>query len=285
MLDSEAEDLTPEPQDTLAAEGDDTIAAEEAGEVIIGIEGEDPEPDEDSEVEAELGDRGKRALKAARDAAKESARKLREAEARAAALEAAVKPKEADELGPRPVIADYGFNDDLHAAALIEWHEKKRKADDRKAEEQNAVKAATEAYNAKLTRYHAERTKVGVDDEAQAVVVGALTPQQQSALMDASLDPAKVVAALSKTPKVLAELAGIKEIHKFTYRLAQIEGKITMTTKAPPPPETKLRGGVAAPAGNLSAQLAAAEKRADQTGDRTEVQRIKRQMRDAGVAA
>jgi hypothetical protein len=116
-------------------------------------------------------------------------------------------------------------------------------------------------------------------------VVAKLTPQQQSALMDASLDPAKVVAALAKTPKVLDELSGIKEIHKFTYRLAQIEGKITMTTKAPPPPESKLRGGVAVPAGNLAAQLKAAEDRAEQTGDRTEVQRIKRQMREAGVTA
>jgi hypothetical protein len=35
----------------------------------------------------------------------------------------------------------------------------------------------------------------------------------------------------------------------------------------------------------MAAQLAAAEKRAEQTGDRTEVQRLKRQMRDAGVTA
>ena len=264
-MDSEAQVDAPEVLEA-APEVTPEAAPEQTGEIIIAIEGEEPAVDEDAEAEAELGEKGLNALRRAREAAKESARKLREAEARAAALEAAVKPKEADVLGPRPVIADYGFNDDLHAAALLEWADKKRKVDEAKTKEQEAAKAATEAYNAKLTRYHEDRVKVGVDDDAQALVVAALTPQQQAALMDASLDPAKVVAALAKTPKVLGELSGIKEIHKFTYRLAQIEGKITMTTKAPPPPESKLRGGVAvAPvtAGSLEKLRAQAEKSGD----------------------
>ena len=58
-----------------------------------------------------------------------------------------------------------------------------------------------------------------------------------------------------------------------------------MTTKAPPPPESRLRGGVAVPAGNLQAQLDAAEKEAERTGDRTKVIQIRRQIKAAGVAA
>lgn len=292
-------------EDTVAAEdGQDTISAEEVQpeEIVVTIEGEEPEVDDNGEVDVSdeeyqaLGDAGKATIQRLKNAVKfhndqrrTAVREARELKAQIAAKEAAGagldRESQEDYLGPQPTYADNGFDDAKTAQAIIDWHEKKRVIDAKKAAAETEAKARETAYQEKLTKYHAERGRVGVDDDAQAVVVAALSPQQQSALMDASLDPAKVVAALSKTPKVLAELAGIKEIHRFTYKLAQIEGKITMTTKTPPPPESKLRGGVAIPAGNLAAQLDAAEKRADQTGDRTEVQRIKRQMKDAGVAA
>ena len=281
MLDSDT--VTEDLQDTIAAEdGQDTVEAE-AEEVVISIEGEEPEADPDAVPDEELGEAGKRALKAAREAAKESARKAREAEERAAAIEAQYKPKEPEIK--RPTLEDCGFNEDVFAekmAAFVTAEDKRKAA---ATEEQNRQKASTEAYQAKLAKYHEDRTKVGVDDDAQARVVAKLSPQQQAALMDASMDPAKVVAALAKTPKVLDELAGIKEIHRFAYRLAQVEGKITMTTKAPPPPESKLRGGLAMPSGNLSSQLEAAEKRAESTGDRTEVIRIRKAIREAGIKA
>jgi hypothetical protein len=267
--------------DTVEAEGQDTLAAEE--EVVISIEGEEPEPDPDAEVEAELGEAGKRALKAAREAAKEAAKEAREAKARLAEIEAATKPKE-PEL-KRPTLEDCGFNEDVYAENLAKFlaADEKRKADEAKAKQ--AEKAANDAYEAKRTKYFDDRAKVGVDADAEARVVSKLNAQQQTALMKASRDPAKVVAALAKTPKVLDQLSATTDIIEFVYLLAQTEGKITVTTKAPPPPESKLRGGVAVPAGNLTAQLEAAEKRADQTGDRTEVIRIRRAIREAGIKA
>jgi hypothetical protein len=258
----EVTEAEPEAQPELEPEAQ----AEETPEIVIQIEGEEPEPDPDAEIEAELGDKGRHALKAAREAAKQARAEARELKAKLAEQEASKAPQ-VDEIGPRPVIADYGFDDDKHAAALIEWHEKKRQQDARKAEEQSAQKAREAAYDAKLKAYHADRQKVGVDDEVQAVVVAKLNAQQQAALMDASGDPAKVVAALAKTPKILEELSGIKEIHRFTYRLAQIEGKITMTTKAPPPPETKLRGTAAATSTFSAGDLEKLRAKAEETGD------------------
>jgi hypothetical protein len=284
MLDNDTLEETLAAEDgrgIVDAEGEDALAAEE--EIVVSIEGEEPDPDPDVEVEAELGEAGKRALKAARDAAKDNAKKLREAEARLAEIEAASKPKE-PEL-KRPTLEDCGFNEDVYAERLATFlaADEKRKAAEAKAKD--AEKAETEAYEVKRKVYFESRAKVGVDDEAEARVVSKLNGAQQTVLMDVCADPAKVVAALAKTPKILEELAGIGKIHKFAHRLAQIEGKITVTTKAPPPPESKLRGGVAVPAGNLSAQLEAAEKRSEQTGDRTEVIRIRRAIREAGIKA
>ncbi len=271
-------------EDTVEAAGEDTLAAEEPGDIVITIEGEEPEPDEDAEIEAELGEKGRNAVRALREAKKKDSARIRELEASLAEKEAASKPPE-DELGPRPVIADYGFNDDQHAEALLQWAEKKRVLDAKREAEKAAQKAELDAYQEKLARYHADRTKVGVDDDAQAIVVAALSPQQQSALMDASLDPAKVVAALSKTPKVLAELAGIKAIHKFTYKLAQIEGKIQMTTKAPPPPESKLRGGAATVDATSRDPLEKLREKAQDSGDWSSYFSEKRRREAAGVKA
>ena len=275
MLDSEAKDEVteaPPVEETPPVEAPEPqaeVPEDDGGEIVISIEGEEPEADPDAEVEAELGDAGKRALKAAREAAKATAAKLREAEAKLAAVEAQTKPKEEDVLGPRPVIADYGFNDDAHAEALLAWSEKKRALDAKKAEEQAAEKAANEAYQAKLARYHAERVKVGVDDDAQAKVVAVLDERQQTALMHSCPEPEKMVAALAKTPKVLAEVAAIKDPLLFVRRLTQIEGKIQMTTKAPPPPESKLRGGGAAGEAISSQSLDKLKAEADRTGDYT----------------
>lgn len=272
-------------EDDVMTEDDVTLAEAETPEpeeIIITLEGEEPEADEFADIDdAELGDKGKRALKAARDAAKESARKARDAEARLAEIEAATKPKELEIK--RPSLEECGFNEDVFADQMVKYVAAQEKVKAAKVEEGARAKAAADAYQAKLDRYHTDRAKVGVDDDAQARVVSALSPQQQSALMDASADPAKVVAALAKTPKVLAELSDIKEIHKFAYRLAQIEGKIQMTTKAPPPPESKLRGGGSVVDAVSAVPLEKLRDKAEATGDYTAYLAEKRRRQASGV--
>lgn len=271
------------PQDTVQPEdGQDTLVAEEP-EIVIAIEGEEPEFDPHDVPDEELGEAGKRALKAAREAAKEASAKARKAEARIAELEAASKP--ATPEIKRPTLEECGFNEDTFAAKMAEFvaADDKRKSEEKA--EKDRQKAATEAYEAKRNQYFEDRAKVGVDDEAEARVVSRLTPQQQAALMDASGDPAKVVAALSKTPKVLEELSGIKEIHKFTYRLAQIEGKITVSAKTPPPPETRLKSGGAPHDAVSTTPLDKLRDKAEASGDYTAYLAEKRRRADAGVKA
>lgn len=265
MLDQQ----TPEPEDAVVADAQDTLlgtdAAAEEPEVVIAIEGEEPEADPDAEVEAELGEAGKRALKAAREAAKEAAREAREAKARAAELEAKLKPAEPEIK--RPTLEDCGFNEDVFADKMASFvaAEDKRKAEQKA--DQDRQKADNDAYEAKRARYFEDRAKVGVDDEAEARVVARLNPQQQTALMKAARDPAKVVAALAKTPRVLDEMSGTKDIIAFVYRLAEIEGKITVSTKAPPPPESKLKGGVATGDSTLGGSLDKLLEKARADGD------------------
>lgn len=272
MLDSEApidvEVVTPElPEEEAAAEPE---------ELVVTIEGEEPEPDEDAEVEAELGDKGRNALRAAREAAKKARAEARELAAKLAERE---QPQQQPEL-KRPTLEECGFNEDTFAEKLAEYVAAKKEADAKKAEAEQAEKARVEAYNAKLSKYMEDRAKVGVDDDAQARVVAALTAQQQMALMDAAQDPAKVVAALAKHPKALAELAGIKEIHRFTYQLARVEDRIKMASKTPPAPESKLRPTPGAPVNNTA--LEKLRQQAESSGDWTQYFAEKRRREGKG---
>ena len=278
MLDSEAQI---EPQDTVQAEdGQDTVAAEE---VVISIEGEEPEADPDAVPDEELGEAGKRALKAAREAAKESARKAREAEERAAEIEARYKPKEPEIK--RPTLEDCGFNEDTYAERMAAFvvSEDKRKA--ALAEDEARQKADNDAYQAKLAKYHEERTKMGVDDDAQARVIAKLTPAQQTALMKYATDPTKLVAGLARSPKMLAELSGLKDIGAFIYQLPTAEGKITVSTKAPPPPETRLRSGGAPIDAVSTVSLEKLRSAAEQSGDYTTYLAEKRRRAESGAKA
>jgi hypothetical protein len=255
----------------------------EPEELIVTIEGEEPEPDEDAEAEAELGDKGKRALHRAREAAKAAAAESREVKAKLAEIEARNRPQEVEIK--RPTLEDCGFNEESFANQMAEYLQAKAKVDAQKAEAEAEAKADEARYKTKLEGYHATRAKVGVDDDAQDRVVAKLNAAQQSILMDACPDPAKVVAALAASPKALAALAGEKKLHRFAYELAKLEGKIQMTSKSPPPPESKLRGGVASPGGSLQAQLDAAEKEWEaKGGDRSNIIAIRRKLQAAGVA-
>lgn len=240
-------------------------AADEEPELTITIEGEEPEIDPDADIDAELGDRGKRAIQAARKAAKDTAAKNRALEAELAEMRTASAPKAVELV--KPDLAELGYNQDLYDEKLLEYGEQLRAQRDKKTAQESESKAAQDAYQVKLEKYRTDRTALGVDDDLQSEVTSKLTQAQQSVIIDACADPAKVIAALARNPKLLSEIAGLKEVHKFSYRLAQIEGKIIVTQKTPPPPETKLRGGTAAAVAQVS--LDKLQAKAAETGDYT----------------
>lgn len=250
--------------DTPDDEGVDLDAEDyDSPELTVTIEGEEPDADDDAGVEETMDERGRKAIRATRDALKAAKARARDAEAKLAQIEAAAQPKPVELV--KPDLAELGFNQDLYEQKLLEYGDELRARKDKQAVADAEAKKTRDAYDAKKAKYFDDRVKLGVDDDLQSVVTSKLTEAQQSVIIDACADPAKVIAALAKSPKALAEIADIKEIHKFSYRLAQIEGKITVTQKAPPPPETKLKGGPGA-----SAALQSLEKmhaKARETGD------------------
>lgn len=271
--------------DTLDAM-DETIVDEtegdqvEAEELVITIEGEEVEADPDIEIQEELGPKGVAALRELRAAKKASDAQLKAAREELARRDVVAVPAVID--APRPKMEEFGYDDDAHAVAMEKWLEDQREI---KAQKERAVAADAENrkdYSERFSRYNASKSAYAIDDAVEGVIRSTLTDAQQSMIIRNSADPAKLVKALAQSPKALAELSKIKDADRFAYRLAGIERDIKMVSKSPPPPESRLSGNVVGSSGTMSGRLAAAEAKADKTGDRTEVNQIKRAMKLAG---
>lgn len=297
--DSEDEDLT-EDQDQAEAEGQDDEqdqadpgvagdgGSDEEAELSITIGDEAPEDEEDADIEAELGDKGKRALKRLREIASEKARETRELKAKLAAVEAE-KATASPTAPKKPTLEECGFDEDEYGRQMEAYTLAKadaKKAEDAAAEE---IKRQETDYQQRITKYGEGKKALRVADfdDAEDAVRQALNRDQQAIIIRNSAKPEEVIYALGRSKKALAELAAIKDIDRFSYRLAKLEGEIKVTKKAPPPVESRLRGGNAgsAAAGSLDKQLEAAEKEAERTGDRTKLIELRRQQRAQGRAA
>lgn len=191
---------------------------------------------------------------------------------------------EAPKVGPRPKLADYDFDEDKHEAALDEWLKAKKKADDHAAEQSNRQKEAEKEQQKLHASYADAAQKLRVPDfkDAEADVLEALSPTQQGILL-AGLkgDAAKMIYALGKYPDELKKLASIANPVEFAFAAARLEQKVKVSTKSKPAPEGGSIGGSTAPrsGGGMQGALDRAREKAAKTGDYTEVNRIRQQMR------
>lgn len=255
-------------------------------ELSITIEGEEPAEDElaiDPDDEAQLGDKGKRTLKHLRQLAQDRAKEARELKAKLAAIEAERKPQV--EPPKRPTLADCGFDDDVFAAKMEEYVVSQAKVREEQARIEQEQKASEEDYRQRHARYTESRATLKVDgfDEAEHAVKEALSKEQQSIIIRNVPDAATVVYALGRSPKKLAELAAIRDLDRFAFRLAELKGEIKVTTKTPPQPETKLRGGSGSKLPTTPSDIAKLQRVAEETGDYSAYFAAKAAMRAAGV--
>lgn len=289
MLDNQTPD-SEAPDDLI--DPPEVIEAPEEDELSITIEGEDAPADDDpegAELDAvDLGEGGRRALQAMRKATKDAQAKARAAEA-ALAAERAAKVVVADEPAPeRPTIEGCGYNTEVYDQKLRDYFQAEAKQEAKKAAAVEEAKAADDDYQVRIGGYVSGKAALRAPDmdTAEQVVRSKLSVAQQSILIRCSDDAAKVVLALGRSSKALDDLAKIKDTDRFASALTKLEGKITVTQKSPPPPESKLRGGGGSGGStSFASQLAAAEKEAERTNDRSVIAKIRREMKAAGVKA
>lgn len=256
-------------------EGKSSEEEEEDDGVIVTIGDEAPPAEEEEEKTAPKW------VKDLRKQTKEQAKRIRELEQEAAAK--AAPATKVPELGPKPTLDDCDYDAEEFETRLTAWHERKRQADQVKADEQKQQEAQQQAWQGKLSRYTEAQTALKAKDfaDVEESVKSLLDPTQHAIIVQAAKDPALMVYAIGKNPKKAAELAAIKNYVEFAYALGELSKDMKVTTrKAAPAPEGKVSSGSARISGSVDSNLERLREDAAKTGDYTKVNKYKQQQRE-----
>ena len=246
---------------------DPVIEEAAAAELDYTIEGEAPEETAEPELDEELGEKGRSALRAVRDAHKQERARARALEAELAALKAA--PIVEDEAMPEePTMEGCGYVEATYKAKMREFYAAEQRVEAKRQERISEAAVADADYKERFGKYTEGKQALKAPDfeSAEAIVRSKLTPQQQSVLIRNCDDPAKVVLALGRSVNALDTISQVKDIDRFAFQIAKMEGRIVTAPKAPPPPESKIVGNSSsAPA--ISSNLQKLRTQAEKTGD------------------
>jgi hypothetical protein len=245
-------------------------------EVVVTIGEESPASQEEEVVKAPEW------VRELRKSGREKDRKIRELEDKLKATTGAeTKPAP---LGKKPTLEEHDYDTDKYEAALTDWYERKRKADEEATRVEAEQKEAQKAWQAKLDAYGKAKTELKVKDfdDAEATAQEIFSVTQQGIILQGAENPALLIYALGKNPKKLKELASINDPVKFTFAVAKLETQLKVTNhKAVPPPEKTVRG-TGPVSGTVDSQLERLRADAEKTGDYSKVLAYRRQKRNAG---
>jgi hypothetical protein len=256
----DGEDLDPEDPPE-GGEGD------EAG-VDITIEGEEATPASPEEQGTELV----RHLRA----------EIRKRDQIIAGKAAPTQVEQPIEVGVRPTMESCEYDEERFEKELDAWKDREAAA---KAQAK-AVEERTQASNAawlEELKGHAAKAKalkLPGYEAAEALAVAGLNQIQQAIVVKAADDSAKVIYALGRFPKKLAELSAIEDPIKFAKAIINLEKDLKVTPRRTAADPDEIPRGDAPLSRSSDKELERLEREADRTGDRTKVQAYQRRLRD-----
>lgn len=270
--DENQEDLE-ETQDE-SSQSDDEASEDE--EFIITVGDEESEPSDDDDFS------GKPAPAWVKDLRK----KEREARKRIKELEAQVqKAKPADkpiEVGSKPKLADFDYDEDQFESAVEQWHERKRQVEQQQAAKQAEEEKAKQAWQNKMQSYEERRqnvaSKVRDFEEVEEAAKDKLTATQQGILIHAAENPELILYHLGKNPKKAQELSEITDPIQFAFAAAKLDSQMKIQTRKPSTQPERKPSGSAGLSGVVDQKLAQLEAKAAKTGDRTELIKYKKSL-------
>lgn len=175
------------------------------------------------------------------------------------------------EVGPKPRLEDFDYDEDKHSAALDEWSDNKVAAAIQKQNEVADDGLLEEAQN-DVAKFQSGIQSLAFADakEVTKAVGDALPDKLQYMIAATALDPATFTYALGKHPSKLAEILAIKNPTKQIAAVVRMEAslKVGQTRKAPDPDRPQ-KGNASASARSADKELARLEAEAAKTGDRT----------------
>lgn len=271
VIETNTEEVTQEPGTVAADEITTESGAGEAqgqgeDEVIVSIGEAQPTTDEESKAPQWVKDLRKKQ--------RETARELREARAKIEALAAGNAPSE---LGAKPTLEDCDYDAERYESQLVDWYERKRKADEAKAKAEQAEREQSTAWQTKLESYGKAKgdLKFKDFDEAEAEVQESFSATQQAIIVKGAENPALVVYALGKNPSHAKDLAKIADHVEFAFAVAKLEAQLKVTKKNTLPPPERTVNGTGRVSGTVDSTLDRLREEAAKTGDFSKVLKYK----------
>lgn len=286
-LDDLVEEETLEDEIEDDAEPEQEPEADEVDDEAQEVEEEDTEAETtDDDFSVSFGDEEEKEeapewVKNIRKSNRELAKKNRELERK---LEERAEAEKVTELGEKPRLDQFDYDEVKYSDALSDWMERKREVDaNAKAQEEEQAKLQEE-WQAKLDSYadaKAVLVKKAKDyEDAEDEVREVFSPARQGILLDAVKDPALMVYALGKNPKRARELAEIKNDVRFVAELARLEQDMKVTgikNRKAPEKRVGMKGGNPT---STKTSLARLEAEAERTGDYTKLFKAQKRMRE-----
>ena len=255
-----------EDQDTESNEGD-------SDEVIVSIGEEAPPPEEQTHAPEWVRE--------LRKTNRELQRQNRELQGKLqSTAQTETKPVV---LGKKPSLEEHDYDADKFEAALANWFERKRQADEAQAKQEAEVMNQQKAWQAKLDGYGKAKAELRVKDfeDAEAVAQELFNITQQGVVLQGADNPALVIYALGKNPKKAKELSDIKDPVKFAFAVAKLEKELKVTNRKAAPPPERIVSGTGRVSGAVDSTLERLREEAARTGNMTKVVQYKAQKRAA----
>jgi len=278
----EPADVEPSTEPEAATEVEAEAPAEETkqepepdDDVVVSI-GDAPAPEDKPSPPAEPW------VKELRKKQREDARRIWELEQQ---LKASQPKPETPTIGKKPSMSDDGIDYDeaKYDAAVLAWHEQKRKVEATQADARKTQEQQAQAHQDRLAAYAKARTDLKASDfeDAELLVTQKLSVLQQNLLLRTKA-PATLVLALGRNPAKASELASITDPVEFAIELGKLEAAVKVSSRTkPPPPEKPLTGSGRTPT-TSDQTLERLREKAEKTGDYTDVIAYKANLRKKG---
>ncbi|WP_335954045.1 hypothetical protein [Acinetobacter higginsii] len=267
----ETEELDTETQEQEEHRDDEQPESEqpESEEFFIGIEGEEPQQQEDPF----RGEPAPEWVKDLRKKERENQKRIKELESE---LSVHRKPAEI-ELGEKPTLDSVGYDTDEYERQVTDWYAKKAQYEQQEQAKKAEQEKANKNWQDRVSNYEAKKAelktkhKVHDYDEAEEVARGTLNELQQNMIVMGAKQPELLIYHLGTNPEKAKKLASITDPIQFAFEAGSLDHQLKVQTRKPQTsPEKKVQGS--APLSNVAdAKEAELEKKALKTGDRTEL--------------